>query len=248
MRERLEAFAQSLLALGIEVVERSGVEISEKWESDPKVVVLALLCRSLGNMKGAFILAREGLFVEAQTLARCCIENLIYIGALRERGDELVEGLHSAHLASARKQAKLAIETLGDDHLRLDIIQSLKTFISHTNNNSAKPRQINIKEISNRNPVGAAYIKFSLLSDKAAHVSKLSLGRHLSRQREGDEVFLYIDIAPEPDAQKTNELLLEVVEVMFGVLVGTNEIVGGTVPGRKLPDMQEKLRDFRTTN
>ena len=46
----------------------------------PRILALALLSRTLSNLKGVAILTERGLAVEARTLARCCYENLFMVG------------------------------------------------------------------------------------------------------------------------------------------------------------------------
>ena len=72
-REELCAYAQKLMDVGIEVVAHAHVEVGAKWAREPKVVALTLLCRTLGNMKGAISLVSQQLLVEVLVLTRCCV-------------------------------------------------------------------------------------------------------------------------------------------------------------------------------
>jgi len=69
-REKWIAFADRLLILCEEIFKAAHVEVTEKQCADPKVLALALLCRTYTNLKGVNALARDGLAVEARTLAR----------------------------------------------------------------------------------------------------------------------------------------------------------------------------------
>jgi hypothetical protein len=110
----LNAYAQKLMDIGIEIISGARIKVGEKWARDPKVIALTILSRTLGNMKGAVIMARERLLVETMVLTRCCYENLICIGALSQKGDVFVDELMGANAASKQKQAKFVFEKLSD--------------------------------------------------------------------------------------------------------------------------------------
>jgi ABC-type Fe3+/spermidine/putrescine transport system ATPase subunit len=61
------------------------------WMTDPKILVLALLSRTLHNLKGVAILTQHRLAVEARVLARCCYENLFMVGGLHAEGVEFAK-------------------------------------------------------------------------------------------------------------------------------------------------------------
>jgi hypothetical protein len=46
-------FAQEVMDAGIGIIAGAKVEIGQEWARNPKVVALALLSRSLGNLGGA---------------------------------------------------------------------------------------------------------------------------------------------------------------------------------------------------
>src|SRR5262249_55330265 len=85
--------AERLLGTALDVVGEAQVTLDENWARNPKVVGLTLLSRSLTNFHAAIILLNDWHVhvVEARALARCIYENLIWIGALRERGLNFVK-------------------------------------------------------------------------------------------------------------------------------------------------------------
>lgn len=244
-RDALDVYAQKLMDVGIEVVAQAHVEIGAKWARDPKIVALTLLCRTLGNMKGAVSLVSQRLLVEAQVLARCCTENLICIGALRQTGDAFVDELLRADAASRKKQAGLAIEIYAEGEGQTDTVVRLSEVMKAIEATHPKAKLLNTKELSKENPVGSSYVMFSVLSERAVHVSARSLGRHLGRDLEGDKVHLRVDIAPEPTDEDLVTLLLELLGNVLGVIVGANEIVGGTKPGNELHALMEEFESIR---
>ncbi len=241
----LNAYAQRLMDVGIAVVADAKVEVGEKWAKEPKVIALALLCRSLGNLKGAVLLLQQQMLVEAQVLTRCCVENLIYVGALRNTGDAFVEKLLSADAHSKKKLVNSALEIYADNAEQLESVGRLSKAVNAIESRHPKTKGFNTKELSKDNPVGSSYLQFSVLSEQAVHVSASSLGRHLGRESEGNQMFLRVDIAPKSSDERIFNLQLELLGVVLGVVVGVNEIVGGTEAGRELSTLMKKFDSFR---
>ena len=207
-REALHAYAQRLMNVGIEVTAQAHVETGTKWAREPKVIALTLLCRTLGNMKGAVSLLNQRLLVEAQVLTRCCAENLICMGALRQTGDAFVDELLRADAASKKKQAGLVIEACSEGEVHAETVVRLGEVMKVIEATHPKAKQLNTKDLSKRNPVGLTYVMFSVLSEQAVHVSTSSLGRHLGRDLQGGHAYLRVDIAPDPTEEQLVALLL----------------------------------------
>lgn len=51
-RQKWIAFASRLLSLCMEIVGASDVQVTEKGFAEPKILALALLCRTYMNLKG----------------------------------------------------------------------------------------------------------------------------------------------------------------------------------------------------
>jgi hypothetical protein len=104
------AFSEKLVGIAIDTVGSANVALSGLGARDPKIVSLALLCRTISNFKGAIILAREGLLVEARTLTRCCYENLIWAAALNERGSAFVKEMLNDDAASKKTVGQITLK------------------------------------------------------------------------------------------------------------------------------------------
>ena len=89
--------------------------------------------------------------------------------------------------------------------------------------------------------VRQAYIWYTLLSGDALHVSATSLNRHLIREREGDAVYLRVDVAPEPRSEEMYDHGRFSARFLLGVCVATNEILGGTPVGVVLRSMADEF-------
>jgi hypothetical protein len=98
------AFAEKLLPLGYEIIQEAKIPATDKQFGDPKILVLALLCRTISNFEGVVALLKL-------VLTRCCVENSFFIGALIEKCDEFVSAMYKDELASIRSGCKSLMET-----------------------------------------------------------------------------------------------------------------------------------------
>ena len=81
-----------------ERILRADVTITDKGFADPNFIALALLIRTVSNLKGAMILLDARRIVEARTLARSCLENLYWTVGLYEEGDKFVKQMRDDEL------------------------------------------------------------------------------------------------------------------------------------------------------
>jgi hypothetical protein len=84
------------------------------------------------------------------------------------------------------------------------------------------------------------------LSSDAAHVTASSLNRHLVREYEGDSVFLRVDVAPSARSEEIRATLEHLCTVVLGVLVGANDVLGGTPVGVVLRSLADELDSLKT--
>jgi len=82
--QRALEFADKLCGSAMNVVAASAGP-TDKWNRDPKIIGLTILCRTLSTFKAALILVRAGQVMEARMLARPLYENCLWIAALIER-------------------------------------------------------------------------------------------------------------------------------------------------------------------
>jgi hypothetical protein len=117
---RAKDLAQRLLSVALDVVGAAEVTLDERWARNPKIVALTLLSRSLTNFRAAMLLLSDEHVhvVEARMLARCIYENLIWIGALHDRGSEFVQEMLDDEAANRQALGELTLKVsrqLGSD-------------------------------------------------------------------------------------------------------------------------------------
>jgi hypothetical protein len=99
-------YSEKLLNAAIGVVAAARVELTANWAHDPKVVALAILCRSISNFRAAVRLVQREQVMEGRALVRLLYENLLWMGALRERGLAFVQDM----IADERFNRKALVE------------------------------------------------------------------------------------------------------------------------------------------
>jgi hypothetical protein len=87
--------------------------VTEQGMMHPKILALALLSRTLANLKGVAVLVQKGLVVEARVLARCCYENLFMLGGLHADGTEFAKRMIEDDKAGRKGRIRFSFENEG---------------------------------------------------------------------------------------------------------------------------------------
>ncbi len=240
----LLTFAQKLMDVGIGIIAGAKVEIGREWARNPKVIALTLLSRSLGNLKGAAEMVHQNLVVEARSLTRLACENLICVGALAARGTAFVNDLVLDEEASRKRKGKLLLEHAENQNLG-DVTDKLRGYVAELEKKHPKVKGLNIRQEAESSAVRQAYVWYTTLSSDALHVSATSLNRHLFHEREGNTMYLRVDVAPEPLPEEMYETVDILCVVLLGLCVTTNEILGGTPVGVVLQSMADEFDILR---
>lgn len=238
--EPLLVIAQKIMDAGIGIIAGAKVEIGPEWARNPKVIALALLSRTLANLKGAIGMLREGLVVEARTLTRCVCENFICVGGLAAQGSKFVADLVADEAAHRRRQGKIVLQRSDVD--LDDTGEKLRKYLDELLRRHTDARPLNLRAVADASAAKDAYLHFSVLSSDSAHVSGRSLNRHLAREVEGDTVFLRVNVAPEPDPAELLRTLGWLCSMALGVCVGANEVLGGTPVGVTLLSLSDEFQ------
>lgn len=105
-------FSARLLNLCEQILHTSDIPPDQKGFADPRILALALLCRTHGNFRGVILTAKEGLIVEERTLARPCYENMFLVAGLVEKGDAFVAAMYDHEARSVRSRAEFLLDDL----------------------------------------------------------------------------------------------------------------------------------------
>jgi hypothetical protein len=229
-------YAQKLLDAAIAVVEAARVELNENGARDPKVIGLTLLCRSISNFRATVRLVQQSHVMEARALVRCLYENLLWMGALSERGLAFVqdmvadEGFNRKALGdlTLKMSAKYGLDVGGAENL------ALRGIIKEMAQQFPEMKKLRADKTASEGAVEAAYVEYMRLSLDAVHCSVTSLGRHVTSGRAEGRAELTVTV----EAKITPAELLGTVEhacrAPMGTAVGANELLGFTNETRRL--------------
>ncbi len=104
-------FSKRLYPLGMGIFNRTDLKITEQGSADVRIIALMLLARTLSNLKAAIALAEGNFVVEAKVIARCCLENSYWIGALIKEGDKFRLSMVQHEMKHKRMRAREIFST-----------------------------------------------------------------------------------------------------------------------------------------
>src|SRR5271169_3168833 len=171
-KEQWLAFAPRLIALSYDLFGEAKIDITEKLFGEPKILSLALLCRTVGNFKGVIALTKETLVVEARTLTRSCYENLYCMAALIEQGDDFVKAMHLDQMRSFRSQGEFLLEGVDSEHIGdAEFVGKIRKRIKEIKSRWPKATFLTPKQTVKDSAIKQSYLLYSKLSGDAAHPS-----------------------------------------------------------------------------
>jgi hypothetical protein len=99
-------------------LHQTGRIILEKATSDPtteKALALALLARTLSNLRSTISLLRDQQIVEARTITRCCFENAFWAVCLQEEGEAFVRKMEQHEISQTRRRGQSIFDNIALD-------------------------------------------------------------------------------------------------------------------------------------
>jgi hypothetical protein len=236
-------YAQKLLDASISIVGASHIQIGPEWARDPKVVALAILCRTISNFRASVLLVQQGHVMEARALVRLQYENMLWLGALRERGSEFVKDMIEDEAFNRKALAELTLKMSGKygaDASGPDALQ-FRGIIRDIAQQFPKTKKLRADATAAEGAVETAYVEYGRLSLDAVHCSVTALGRHLSRETIDKKIELVVSVVPLASADEAFSTVLHACRALMGAAVGANEIVGFTNASGQLVEMVEEF-------
>jgi hypothetical protein len=230
-RDKLYPLGDRMMRLAAEIISQLGI-------TEPKLLALALLSRTLANFKGVTVLTRERLVVEARVLTRCCYENMFMIGGLHAEGEEFADKMVGDEYAGRKNRARFSFENEGIfNALSAEVQEVLKDAVESFKDG---PRfgYLNPKEASGASPFKEAYLAYSQFSGDAAHPTLTALRRHLTLDENRTACF---DVIPDAKEEELDETLHLAFVALIGAMVAVNEMIGYTEAGKQLPPLNGEL-------
>ena len=214
--------AHGLIQASHDIFATAVVPTTENTRHKEQFTGLTLLARTVSNLKGALILLDSRRVVEARVLARCCIENALWVAGLATDGDAFIREMLSddAHHRRGRGERLFASRESLDD----ETSAKLRSWLREIGKAYQNPTQLNPGGVAKRsNTSSQIYIFYEQLSADAAHPSVDALNRYVVKDDE-------IEAEPDLDEAEIVETLEYLSMAVLGVCFGVNELLGGT-PG-----------------
>jgi hypothetical protein len=234
--------AQRLLDASINVVGATHIRPNEQRPRDPRVIALALLCRSISNFRAAIRLVQQEQVMEARALVRLLCENLLWLGALRERGSDFVNAIVSDDRYKQKVLAQITMKLTskhGGDVNSPDA-STLRKIIKRLNENS-DDKPLHADGIAAAGVVELAYVDYVRFSLEAVHCSATALSRHIARERSETTDVLTISVIPNASSRDVFFTVLHGCSALSGAAVAANEIVGFTAASNEIAALAKKF-------
>jgi hypothetical protein len=230
----------NLLQLASAIYSEADLIETEYGATDPKVIAMTMLCRTVGNFRGAMHMIDLRLIVEARTLTRSCVENLIWIDALANGGKEFVKEIVANEYKSKEMRGQVLAQWASGQQTEPPFVKELHGYLKGI---KGKPREmINVKATAQSGALRDSYIIYGQLSSDAAHPSADSLSRHIQRNSDDSITIVADGLSNANESLQTQEFACS---MLLGVCVGVNQILGGVPSGAKLEAVFQELIALR---
>jgi hypothetical protein len=215
-KEAWQDYSRRLYHAGLSIIAEADKMTVGSSTKDPKVLALALLCRTLSNFNGAVLMIEAAMPVEARTLTRCCFENLLWIGELAEKGETFVEEMTRDEAASQQARGKMVLSWSDRLEEQVPYAEGLRERMEKLK--ARKPKAIRFGELGKANRIADSYLWFRQLSSDAAHPSLTSLSRHMFKEPNN---VMTLSIVPDMIEKEAEDTLQYATQALMGVCVAT---------------------------
>jgi hypothetical protein len=238
-------YAQKLLDAAIDVIGAAPeyIELNQNWARDPKIVGLAILCRSISNFRAAMLLVQQEQALEAKALVRLLYENLLWQAALRERGFEFVQDMREDEVFNRTALGELTLKTSstqggavsGPDAFKL------RNVTKNLGQQFPQAKKLNVGKTAVQGGVEMAYVEYARLSLDAVHCSVTALGYHLSGEHTQGTSELILSVVPRTAPAEELSTILHACRALIATARGADELIGRATPGATLAALETEF-------
>jgi hypothetical protein len=237
-------YAQRLLDAAIDVVAATHIQPNSDRARDPRVIALTLLCRSISNFRAATRLAQQEQVMEARALVRLLCENLLWLGALRERGSDFVKDIRADDRYKQKVLAQLTMKLTskhGGD-VNSPGAMTLRNIIKRLGQNP-DDRPLHADAIAAVGVVELVYVDYIRFSLEAVHCSATALKRHISSERTETTDELIVSVVPNTSPKDVLFTVVHACSALSGAAVAANEMVGFTSASDKIASLVTEFQN-----
>ncbi len=236
--QRWRVFANKLRGACEQVFDRSEERKTSLGAREPGVIALALLGRTMSNVRAVEIMLEHRLIVEARTLTRCCFENLFFATALASEGSKFVERMLEDEKQKTLAQAKRILDWAEQQEERHDFERSLQETMRQVKMQELKFEATTFRDAADAGDVRDAYLTYSHLSADAAHPSVQSLHRHMNSDADGG---IYIFAAAQTNESEIANTFGMACSTLLGVYSAVSKVVNHKKAAAEVPLLVEEF-------
>lgn len=215
--EKWQALTDKLIAASIEVLNKGVVPPAHLVWSDPKVISILLLARTLSHAKGVRALLKVGRVLEARILTRNCLENGFWLGGLLDQGQKFVDEMVQDEQKRRTQRGQLLFEK--QVQFDADLEKKLREWMK-ARKHWQDSKTLNPKGVADGGSIGDGYIFYSELSVDA-HPGLEALSRYLARDDDTE-----LDFEPKINMDEVVDTLHLHAYALLIVLVGVDQMLG----------------------
>jgi len=224
--------------VAVEMLNQCDLPVTTQGMTHPNILAVALLSRTLANLKGVIALTKQGLAVEARVLARCCYENMFTVGGLYAEGEEFAKKMIEDNDAGRKGRVRFTVETPRIfNSLSAEMQDAVKekhdTFAAGPKTGFLMPKQV-----AGLSEFKETYLVYSQFSGDAAHPTLMALALHWGP---AGSTTSYFDVEPKARNSELDETLHLACIALMGIMVVVNEMHGYTEAGTTLPVLNQEL-------
>jgi hypothetical protein len=222
--------AEKLVDAAINVVGAAHVDLDQSWARNPKVVALTILCRSISNFRASVRLVQQEQVLEARALVRLLYENLLWLAALRERGEAFVQDMMEDEAFNRKALAEMTLRVTARHGADVGSPGALKlrSFIKETAQRFPTTKKLQASKTAAEGVVETTYVEYGRLSLDAVHCSITALGRHVWSERTNGKIELVVSVIPNTPPREVLSTVLHACRALMGAAVTVNELLGFT--------------------
>jgi hypothetical protein len=237
-------FSEKVMSAAMSLLDVAKVKLTEDWARDPKIVALAILCRSISNFRAAMLLVQERHAMEARALGRGLYENVLWTAGLRERGPAFVNDMLKDEAFNRKSLGQLTLELSKKQGADLSAPDSrrLCDLLRDTAKKFPNPEKISPGKISTDSAIRHFYFEYMRLSLDGVHCSITALGRHLATERVSEDLTeVIMNLEPRTTDHEARSVIFHLCNALLAVALGANELLGFTAASEQLKTVFDEL-------
>ncbi len=215
--EKWQALTDKLIGASREVLAKGVVPPENLLWSDPKVISILLLARTLSHAKGIRALLKVGRVLEARILTRNCLENGFWVGRLIGEGESFVDEMVQDEQKRRASRGQLLFEK--GVEFEAEAEKKLRDWMKERKH-WQESKTLNPKGVASGGSLDGAYIFYSELSVDA-HPGLEALSRYLARDDDAE-----LEFEPKINMNEVLDTLHLHAFAILTVLVGVDQMLG----------------------